>query len=59
MVENAAQIIVTTKDGNEYKAKVIGRDAKTDIALIKIEAPGTICRWRRWATPTTCTSASG
>ena len=38
VVENSRQIIVTTKDGNQYKASVIGRDAKTDIALLKIKA---------------------
>jgi len=30
--------MVTTKDGNQYKASVTGRDAKTDIALLKINA---------------------
>jgi serine protease Do len=38
VVENGREIIVTTKDGNQYKAKVIGRDAKTDIALLKVNA---------------------
>jgi serine protease Do len=38
VIENSRQIIVTTKDGNQYKASVIGRDAKTDIALLKINA---------------------
>ena len=31
--------MVTLKDGHEYKARVVGRDSKTDIALIKIDAP--------------------
>ena len=30
--------MVTTQDGHKYKAKVIGHDDKTDIALLKIEA---------------------
>ncbi|HVA41797.1 MAG TPA: Do family serine endopeptidase [Candidatus Binataceae bacterium] len=38
VVENGREIIVTTKDGNQYKASVVGRDAKTDIALLKINA---------------------
>jgi serine protease Do len=38
VIENGREIIVTTKDGNQYKASVIGRDAKTDVALLKIKA---------------------
>ncbi len=38
VVENSSKILVTTKDGHEYSARVIGRDSKTDIALLKIEA---------------------
>ena len=38
VIENGREIIVTTKDGNQYKASVVGRDAKTDIALLKINA---------------------
>jgi serine protease Do len=38
VVENASEIVVTTREGNEYKAKLIGSDSKTDIALVKIEA---------------------
>jgi serine protease Do len=38
VVRNADQVTVTDKDGNEYKADVIGSDPKTDIALIKINA---------------------
>jgi serine protease Do len=37
VVENADEIIVQTASDKEYKAKVIGRDAKTDLAVIKIE----------------------
>ena len=39
VVEDASRIIVTLKDGHEYQARVIGRDNKTDIALLKINAP--------------------
>ena len=37
VVEQAEKIIVRISDGREYEAKVIGRDAKTDLALIKIK----------------------
>ena len=36
VVEKAATIKVRLKDGKEFDAKVIGRDPKTDIAVIKI-----------------------
>src|SRR5437762_5734201 len=36
VVENAEEIIVKLPTGKEFKAKVVGRDAKTDIALIEI-----------------------
>ncbi len=38
VVENADEIKVKLADGKEYDAKVIGRDPKTDLALIKIKA---------------------
>jgi len=38
VVENASDIKVSLSDKEEFDAKVIGRDAKTDVALIKIEA---------------------
>jgi serine protease Do len=37
VVENADEIIVRLSDEKEYEAKVVGRDPKTDIAVIKIE----------------------
>ena len=36
VVENADEIIVRLSTGKEFKAKVAGRDPKTDIALIEI-----------------------
>ncbi|GAB4407289.1 MAG: DegQ family serine endoprotease [Thermodesulfovibrionales bacterium] len=36
VVESADEIKVKLADGREFKAKVIGRDPKTDLALIKI-----------------------
>jgi len=38
VVQNATEISVKLSDGREFKAKVVGRDPKTDIALIKIDA---------------------
>jgi serine protease Do len=38
VVEQADKILVKLSDGKEYEAKVIGKDAKTDIALIKIKS---------------------
>src|SRR5499426_4592634 len=40
LVENAAGIQVKLGDGRELPAKVVGRDAKTDLALLKVEATG-------------------
>src|SRR5689334_10916377 len=37
VVENASKIVVKLSDDQEYEAKVIGRDQKTDIAIIRIE----------------------
>jgi serine protease Do len=36
VVDHANSVEVTTDDGNTYTAKVIGTDAKTDLALIKV-----------------------
>jgi serine protease Do len=38
VVDNAEQVKVTLQDGREFNAKVIGRDPKSDIAVIKIDA---------------------
>lgn len=38
VVDHAHQIKVTLNDGQTYPAKVVGRDAKTDLAVLKIEA---------------------
>ncbi len=37
VVEKAESVQVTTDDGKTYKAKVIGTDPRTDLALIKVE----------------------
>lgn len=38
VVDGANKITVRTKDGTEYSATLIGKDATTDLAVIKIEA---------------------
>lgn len=42
VVEKAQQIKVKLTDGKEYDAKIIGRDPKTDIALIKVSAKNSL-----------------
>jgi len=37
VVDHARSVQVTTDDGRTYTAKVIGTDAKTDLALIKVD----------------------
>lgn len=39
VVEGSEHIYVTLTDKREFKAKVIGSDQRTDVALVKIEAP--------------------
>jgi serine protease Do len=38
VVDSATDVLVTLPDRREFKAKVIGTDPKTDIAVLKIEA---------------------
>jgi S1-C subfamily serine protease len=40
VVETADEIRVTLFDGKAYEASVVGRDAATDMALLKVDAPG-------------------
>jgi serine protease Do len=40
VVDGADEVTVTLTDKREFKAKVIGSDARTDVALLKIEAAG-------------------
>jgi serine protease Do len=42
VVENAERIVVKLADGREFDAKVVGRDSKTDIAVIKINDKGNL-----------------
>lgn len=38
VIENATDIAVTLKDRRQFKAKLIGRDPETDIALLQMDA---------------------
>jgi len=40
VVDGADEVTVTLTDKREFKAKMIGSDARTDVALLKIEAAG-------------------
>jgi len=40
VVEGADEVLVTLTDKREFKAKIIGADKRTDVALVKIEAAG-------------------
>ncbi len=38
VIDGASEVTVTLNDGAKHQARVVGRDDKTDIALLKIEA---------------------
>ncbi len=40
VIEDANSIIVRTRSGDEYKATLVGSDAQSDLAVLKIEATG-------------------
>ncbi|HEY5083054.1 MAG TPA: trypsin-like peptidase domain-containing protein, partial [Rhizomicrobium sp.] len=42
VVDGAHDVSVTLTDGNKYKAHLVGRDTKTDLALLKIDAGHTL-----------------
>ena len=39
VVANVTAVQIRTKDGRKFAAKVLGRDAPTDIALLQIREP--------------------
>lgn len=39
-VKEADKVTVTLSDGTEYEAKIIGSDANTDLAVLKVDATG-------------------
>ncbi len=40
VVDGADQVMVTLPDKREYKARIVGSDKRTDVAVVKIEATG-------------------
>ncbi len=40
VIENASEIIVRLSDSRKFTARLVGRDPKTDLAVLKVEAPG-------------------
>ncbi|MGB7297272.1 MAG: Do family serine endopeptidase [Candidatus Aminicenantales bacterium] len=40
IVENAVDVRITVLQGEDYKAKIIGTDPRSDLALLKVEAEG-------------------
>lgn len=40
VVEGATDVLVTLTDKREFKAKIVGSDKRTDVAVVKIEASG-------------------
>jgi len=39
VIDKATEIVVSFQNGKEFPAHLIGRDVKTDIALLKVDAP--------------------
>ena len=40
VVEDASEVLVTLPDKREFKAKIVGTDKRTDLAVVKIDATG-------------------
>jgi serine protease Do len=40
VVDGADQVVVTLPDKREFKARIVGSDKRTDVAVVKIEATG-------------------
>jgi serine protease Do len=40
VVEGADEVLVTLPDKREFKARIVGADARTDVAVVKIDATG-------------------
>jgi len=40
VVEDASEVLVTLPDKREFKAKIVGADKRTDVAVVKIDATG-------------------
>ena len=48
VVGNATNVTVQLSDGREFPGRVLGRDPQTDIAVVRIEAPGTAFKAISW-----------
>ena len=42
VIDGADEVRVALNDGREFPAKVVGRDPKTDVAVLKVEADGLV-----------------
>ncbi len=40
VIDGADEVLVTLPDKREFKARIVGADARTDVAVVKIEASG-------------------
>jgi len=50
VIDDATQIKIKLADGKEYDAKVVGRDPKTDLALLKARGSRVFMLFN-WAIP--------
>ncbi|MEM9375856.1 MAG: Do family serine endopeptidase [Pseudomonadota bacterium] len=41
VIDNAVDITITTDNGSEYEAELVGADAETDLAVLKVKQAGT------------------
>jgi serine protease Do len=39
VIQGATKVTVTLNDGREFSAKVVGKDAQTDVAVVRLEKP--------------------
>ncbi len=49
VADKADEIEVTFENEEKYKARIVGSDARTDIALLKIDSPKTFSTWLEFA----------
>ncbi len=49
VIEGATEVSVTFDNGDSFDAEIVGRDAKTDLALLKIDTEGKLIAAADWA----------
>lgn len=49
VVEGGTNYTIVMNDGTEYQAKLVGTDKRTDLALLKVDAPNTKFTYVGWA----------